>query len=98
MSGVFPHFVVEIDHPQGIKNSSSNIFPCNTENLEDDCNIIKYSFVEEKAEVLENNTHSSPKAIYFVVGNSQDVSSIYDYLTLSREDFSKNNFEKCSFS
>lgn len=54
--------------------------------------------MEEKAEVLEDNTHGPSQGVNFVVRNTEGISAVDNDLSLSGKDFSVNNAEKSGLS
>ena len=95
---VFPHFVMKIDHPQCVENTPSDLFAGDSKNLQDDCDILENLFLEEKAEVLKNDPHTSSQSEYSMVGDAEDIPVVDDDLPLSRKNLSEDQFEERRFA
>jgi hypothetical protein len=94
MRRVFPHFVVEIDHAQGIEDSPADLFPGYPQNLEDNSYVLENLFVKNQPEVLENNAHVTSQSIDLMVGDFEDVSVVDNDLSLSGKDLAVENLEQ----
>lgn len=95
---ILPHLLMEINQPQGVENSAADFLNRDSENMEADGNIVKDFFMEEKAEVLENDAHRPPQPVDLVVGKTQDINAVDDDLAPSRQDLTENDFEESRFS
>ena len=69
-----------------------------SENLENYSHILIDSFMEEKAEVLEDNSHGPSQLVYFMIGNSKNIPPVNNNLALCRKNFSEDYFKKSCFS
>jgi len=91
---VFPHLVMEIDHPQGVKDSPPDFLAGNTQDLKDDSHVLKDSLLEKKPEILEDDPHASSYLVDPVVRNAEDISVVDDDLAMGRKDLPKYQFKK----
>lgn len=95
---IFPHLVMKVDQPQGIEDSPSDFLARNSQNLEDNGHVIEDLLVEEKTEILEDDSHGLPQLINPMVRNAEDVSVIDDDLSLSGKNLPEDDFQQCGFS
>ncbi len=89
---------MKIDHPQCIEGASSNLFARSPQYLQGHRDILENFFLEEKAEVLENDPHASSQPVYSVVGDAEDIPVVDDDLPLSRKNLSEDQLEERCFA
>lgn len=94
---VLPHFLMKVDQPEGVEDAAADFFNRDTQDIETDGHVIENFFMEEKAEVLEDDTHRSAQPPDSVVGQAQDVDAVDDDLAPRGQDFPKNNLEQSRF-
>lgn len=94
MGGVFPHFVIEVNHAEGVEYFPSQFLSGESQHLENDGDIVENSFVKEQTKVLEDYSHRPSQIIDFVVRDAQYISSTYNDLTVSGKNLPENDLQK----
>jgi hypothetical protein len=89
---------MQIDHPQSIKDPSSNLLPGDSQHLKDNSHILEHLFVKDQAKVLEDDSHVSPQLIDFVVRNFEDVSVVDDNLSFGGKNLAIHDSKQCGLS
>ncbi len=98
MRRVFPHFIVQIDHSQGIKDLSPDLLPWNSQHLKDNSHVLEYLFMKDQAKILEDDSHMSPQLIDLMVRDFEDVSVVDDNLSLGGKDLAIQDLEQSGLS
>jgi len=98
MMTVAPRLLIWLKRSMISKASSedfaSDILPGNSQDLENDRNVVKDFFMEKKPEVLEDNAHLPAQSVNFMSWNPQDVSAVDDNLALSWVELPKDYLQK----
>ena len=94
---ILPHFLMEIDHPESLEDPATDLFNRDAQDMKAEGHVVKDLFMEEQAEVLEDDAHRPAELIDLVVVEPKDIDAIDDNLAPGRQDLAKNDLEKGRF-
>lgn len=83
--GIFPHFLMQADHAEGVEYPLANFLSRYTKNPEGNGDIFENSLVEHQFKVLKYDPHASSKLVDLVMTDLQDILSVDYDLSLCRE-------------